>query len=351
MSENNNGSNNPTFIVEVSNLKKYFPIIRGLGRKVVGTLRAVDGVSFSIPAHNTLGLVGESGCGKSTVAKCVMRAHEPTDGQVLLRSNEKMVDITHLKESELRPMRRSFQMVFQDPYRSINPRVMVRYVVGESLYAFRVPNHEIDQRVEQLLTLVGLSPDMAGRYPYAFSGGQRQRIAIARALSMHPNLLVLDEPVSALDVSVQAQILNLLKELQNQLGLAYLFISHDLSVIRYMSDTIAVMYLGRILELGDSDTIFKRFQHPYTEMLMAALPDADPDSDWSVSKVVGEIDTLDVAGVITGCIFTKRCPYAQPQCHTTPPEYHNIAGPADNPHFIACHFPLLGDKASSNSMG
>jgi oligopeptide/dipeptide ABC transporter ATP-binding protein len=343
----NNGSHNSPLMLEVKDLKKHFPIIRGLGRKVVGTLRAVDGVSFSIPAHNTLGLVGESGCGKSTVAKCIMRAYEPTDGHVLLRSNEKMVDITHLRESELRPLRRSFQMVFQDPYRSINPRVMVRYVVGESLYAFRVPNHEIDQRIDQLLTLVGLSPDMASRYPYAFSGGQRQRIAIARALSMHPNLLVLDEPVSALDVSVQAQILNLLKDLQNQLGLAYLFISHDLSVIRYMSDTIAVMYLGRILELGDSDTIFKRFQHPYTEMLMAALPDADPDSSWSVGKVVGEINTLDVAGVITGCIFAKRCPYVKPECHTTLPEYRNIAGPDADPHFIACHYPLPGDIKTS----
>jgi peptide/nickel transport system ATP-binding protein len=335
-----------TPMLQVSNLKKHFPIIRGLGRKVVGILRAVDGVSFSIPAHNTLGLVGESGCGKSTVAKCIMRAIEPTDGQVCLHSNDEMVDITHLKESELRPIRRSFQMVFQDPYRSINPRVMVRSVVGESLYAFKIPKKEIDQRIEQLLTLVGLTPDMASRYPYAFSGGQRQRIAIARALSMHPNLLVLDEPVSALDVSVQAQILNLLKELQNELGLAYLFISHDLSVIRYMSDTIAVMYLGRILELGDSDTIFKRFQHPYTEMLMAALPDANPESAWSVGKVVGEIDTLDAAGAIAGCIFTKRCPYAQPQCHTTPPEYRNIADTADNPHFIACHYPLFVDQSA-----
>jgi peptide/nickel transport system ATP-binding protein len=348
MSANNIDSQKPTPMLEVNNLKKYFPIIRGLGRKVVGTLRAVDGVSFSIPAHITLGLVGESGCGKSTVAKCIMRALEPTDGQVRLRSNDEMVDITHLKESELRSLRRSFQMIFQDPYRSINPRVMVRSVVGESLYAFKVPKQEIVQRIEQLLTLVGLTPDMASRYPYAFSGGQRQRIAIARAISMNPNLLVLDEPVSALDVSVQAQILNLLKDLQNQLGLAYLFISHDLSVIRYMSDTIAVMYLGRIMELGDSDTIFKRYQHPYTEMLMAALPDADPDSDWSVSKVVGEIDTLDVAGVITGCIFTKRCPYAQPQCHTTSPEYRNIADTADYPHYVACHYPLPVDKLPIN---
>jgi peptide/nickel transport system ATP-binding protein len=340
MSDTNVLSDNQTLMLQVSNLKKHYAIIRGLSRKVVGNLRAVDGVSFSIPAHNTLGLVGESGCGKSTVAKCIMRAIEPTDGQVLLRCDDHMLDIAHMKESHLRPLRRSFQMVFQDPYRSINPRVMVRYVVGESLYAFKYPKTEIDQRVDQLLTLVGLTPEMAGRYPYAFSGGQRQRIAIARALSMEPHLIVLDEPVSSLDVSVQAQILNLLKELQGQMGLAYLFISHDLSVIRYMSDTIAVMYLGRIMELGDSDTIFKRFQHPYTEMLMAALPDANPESEWAGGKVVGEIDTLDAAGVIAGCIFTKRCPYAQPKCHTTPPEYRNIADPAESPHFVACHFPL-----------
>jgi peptide/nickel transport system ATP-binding protein len=348
MSDANVLSNQPTPMLQVSNLKKHFPIIRGLGRKVVGNLRAVDGVNFSIYAQNTLGLVGESGCGKSTVAKCIMRALEPTDGQVLLRCDNEMVDISHKKESELRPLRRSFQMVFQDPYRSINPRVMVRYVVGESLYAFKYPKKDIDQQVDQLLTLVGLTPEMASRYPYAFSGGQRQRIAIARALSMHPNLLVLDEPVSSLDVSVQAQILNLLKELQSQMGLSFLFISHDLSVIRYMSDTIAVMYLGRILELGDSDTIFKRHQHPYTEMLMAALPDADPDSNWSVGKVKGEIDTLDAAGVIAGCIFTKRCPYAQPTCHTTPPEYRNISVSSDNPHFIACHYPLPVAGLSEN---
>ncbi len=348
MSEQNASNDNTSPMLQVSDLKKHFPIIRGLGRKVVGTLRAVDDISFSIPARNTLGLVGESGCGKSTVAKCIMRALEPTDGQVLLNCENKMVDITHKKESELRPLRRSFQMVFQDPYRSINPRVMVRYVVGESLYAFKYPRKEIDQRIDQLLTVVGLTPEMASRYPYAFSGGQRQRIANARALSMQPNLIVLDEPVSSLDVSVQAQILNLLKELQNKMGLAYLFISHDLSVIRYMSDTIAVMYLGRILELGDSDTIFKRFQHPYTEMLMAALPDANPESSWSVGKVVGEIDTLDAAGVITGCIFTKRCPYAKPLCHSTPPENRNIADPAATPHFITCHYPLPSYRVESS---
>jgi peptide/nickel transport system ATP-binding protein len=351
MSDVNSVSKQLTPMLQVSNLKKHFPIIRGLGRKVVGNLRAVDGVNFSIYAKNTLGLVGESGCGKSTVAKCIMRALEPTDGQVLLRCEDEMVDIAHKRESELRPLRRSFQMVFQDPYRSINPRVMVRYVVGESLYAFKYPKKEIDLRVDQLLTVVGLTPEMASRYPYAFSGGQRQRIAIARALSMQPKLIVLDEPVSSLDVSVQAQILNLLKDLQNQMGLAYLFISHDLSVIRYMSDTIAVMYLGCILELGDSDTIFKHHQHPYTEMLMAALPDANPESDWSVGKVVGEIDTLDAAGVISGCIFSKRCPYVQPLCHTMPPDYRDIADPAENPHFVACHYPLPMDRLSINLNG
>lgn len=338
-------------IIEVINLKKHFPIIRGLNRKEVGSLRAVDGISFSIQPNMTLGLVGESGCGKSTVAKCIMRAYEPTDGKIILRVGGKKIDITHETEKTLRPLRKSFQMVFQDPYRSINPRVMVRYVVGESLYAFRIPSKEIDQQIDELLTIVGLSPEMASRYPYAFSGGQRQRIAIARALAMHPNLLVLDEPVSALDVSVQAQILNLLKDLQDQMGLAYLFISHDLSVIRYMSDMIAVMYLGCILELGNSETIFNHYQHPYTEMLLAALLDADPTSNWSVSKVVGEVNTLDTAERIHGCIFVKRCPYARPECHTISPEFRNIAPQGDPQHYIACHFPLSGNNLPINSKG
>ena len=340
MSDVKNANSNSMLMLKVTNLEKHYPIIGRLSREVVGILRAVDGVSFSIKTHETLGLVGESGCGKTTVAKCIMRAIDPDDGQVLLRSGNEMVDIAKMKESELRPLRRNFQMVFQDPYRSINPRVMVRYVVGESLYAFKYSKREIDDRVDELLELAGLTPEMAGRYPYAFSGGQRQRIAIARALAMQPSLMVLDEPVSSLDVSVQAQILNLLKDLQSKLGMAYLFISHDLSVIRYMSDTIAVMYMGHIVEFGDSDTVFRRCQHPYTEMLLAALPEADPESDWQANKVVGEAATLDIAGAVDRCVFAERCAYAKPICRTTLPEYRNIADPSEYPHFIACHYPL-----------
>lgn len=331
-------------ILKVENLKKHYPIIRGLNREVIGHIRAVDDVSFEIEKGQTLGLVGESGCGKSTTAKCIMRAMPSTDGKILIADQKSgtLVDITRLPEKELRPLRRNFQMVFQDPYRSINPRVLVRNVVAEPLIAFGYSKKEIDEIVPKLLEQAGLSPDMANRYPHAFSGGQRQRIAIARSLALNPQMIVLDESVSALDVSVQAQILNLLKDLQEELGLAYLFISHDLSVIRYMSDMIEVMYLGKILEYGTADAIFRKYAHPYTEMLLAALPDANPRSGWSVEKVAGEVDTMDAAGEIKGCIFAKRCAYAQPECHTETPEYRNIATTGEPEHYVACHHCLSG---------
>lgn len=324
-------------VLEVRDLRKLYPIIRGITRRKVGDIRAVDGVSFSIAPHGTLGLVGESGCGKSTVAKCIMRAVDFEGGSVKLRVEDGLIDISKMPEGELRPLRRHFQMVFQDPYRSINPRILVRNVICEPLKAFGYSTAEQRSMLDEILFQVGLQPDMADRYPHAFSGGQRQRIAIARAIALKPRLLVLDEAVSALDVSVQAQILNLLKDLQSELGMAYLFISHDLSVVRYMSDWVGVMYLGHIVEYTDADTIYRAPLHPYTKLLMSAIPDADPNSAWSPDVAKTEIDTMDAAKDQQGCIFCKRCEFAQDICHKQIPPFVNRSQ-TDKPHYVACHF-------------
>lgn len=323
-------------VLQVQNLKKHYPIIRGMGRNVVGHIRAVDGVSFSIPKRGTLGLVGESGCGKSTTAKCIMRAIDPTAGEILINDGKGMVDIAAMPEKDLRALRTRMQMVFQDPYRSINPRVLVRNVICEPMEAFGYDKGRMEARLEECVRQVGLGQEMVSRYPHSFSGGQRQRIAIARAISVKPELVVLDEAVSALDVSVQAQILNLLKELQAELSLSYLFISHDLSVIKYMSDYVGVMYLGRLVEYADADTLFERHAHPYTELLMRAVPDADPKSDWTPGKVSDEVDTMDASQDIPGCIFAKRCPYAMDICHTHSPAFKN-RGSEDKVHYVMCH--------------
>ncbi len=324
-------------VLEVRDLRKLYPIIRGLTRKKIGDIRAVDGVSFSIPSGGTLGLVGESGCGKSTVAKCIMRAHNFDGGSVNIQVDGRMVDISQMPEKELRPLRRHFQMVFQDPYRSINPRILVKDVVCEPLKAFGYSSTQQKELLDDILLQVGLQPEMADRYPHAFSGGQRQRIAIARAIALKPKLLVLDEAVSALDVSVQAQILNLLKDLQKESGMAYLFISHDLSVVRYMSDWVGVMYLGHLVEYTDAETIYTSPLHPYTNLLMSAIPDADPDSDWSPDVAKGEIDTMDASKEQQGCIFCKRCEFAQDICHKQIPPFVNRSQ-TDEPHYVACHF-------------
>ena len=320
-------------LLEVHNLKKYFPIERGLLRRVVGQVRAVDDVSLSIPAGKTLGLVGESGCGKTTLGRCVIRAIEPTDGQVLLRIDDRQADITGLDAKALRATRRHMQMVFQDPYASLDPRKTILDIVGEPLRVNKLARGEdLEQRVRQLVDLVGLDVKYLKRYPHAFSGGQRQRIGIARALSLHPSLIVCDEPVSALDVSVQAQILNLLQDLQSEFALTYLFIAHDLSVIQHISDQVAVMYVGKIVEQAETEELFLYPKHPYTEALLSAIPKPDPDSLLDEITLEGEVPSP--ANPPPGCYFHPRCQYAQQICQEEIPPLLEVSPD----HYAACHF-------------
>ena len=279
-----------TNLLEVHNLKKYFAIEKGLLRRVVGQVRAVDDVSLSIPAGKTLGLVGESGCGKTTLGRCVIRAIEPTAGQVLLRIDGQQADIIGLDAKKMRATRRHMQMVFQDPYASLDPRKTILDIFGEPLRVNKLAKgKDLEERVRQLVDLVGLDVKYLKRYPHAFSGGQRQRIGIARALSLHPSLIVCDEPVSSLDVSVQAQILNLLQDLQAEFSLTYLFIAHDLSVIQHISDQVAVMYVGKIVERAETEELFLRPKHTYTEALLSAIPSPDPDSMLDEIMLEGEV--------------------------------------------------------------
>src|SRR5437588_9552331 len=264
-------------ILDVRGLKKYFPMRRGLLQKTVGLVKAVDDVTFFVNRGETLSLVGESGCGKTTTARCILRAITPTAGQVLLSDNGALVDVATVPKSRLRSLRRQMQMIFQDPFSSLNPRMTLLDIVGEPLFVHGVGNlQERTDRVVEILRLVGLRPEYMRRYPHAFSGGQRQRIGIARALALHPRLIVADEPVSALDVSVQAQILNLLLELQERLGLTYLFVAHDLSVVKHISDRVAVMYVGQMVELADTRTLFAQPMHPYTSALLGSIPEPNP---------------------------------------------------------------------------
>ncbi len=320
-------------LLEVNGLRKYFPIRKGFLRKLVGHVRAVDGVSFTIDRGETLALVGESGCGKTTTARCITRALTPTEGQILFRTDGgSLVDVAALPRRRLRPLRRQMQMVFQDPFSSLNPRKTLLDIVGEPLLVNGMRNRrERVDRVAELLRLVGLRPEYLRRFPHAFSGGQRQRIGIARALALHPRLVVADEPVSALDVSVQAQILNLMLDLQEQLGLTYLFVAHDLSVVKHVSDRVAVMYVGRIVELAPAAPLFTTPRHPYTEALLSAVP--KPDPRLRAQRIVLEGEVADPAHPPSGCHFHPRCPYAVPICRTERPALESVA-PG---HFVSCH--------------
>ncbi len=323
-------------LLEVKGLRKYYPLQKGFLRKVVGQLRAVDDVSFRISEGQTLGLVGESGCGKTTVAKAVVRAVDPTEGQILVQDTGNVIDVAKLEGSELKKARRNIQMIFQDPNSSLNPRQRVRDIIGEPLLVNGVAKGKaLEKRVAELMDAVGLRPEHAIRYPHAFSGGQRQRIGIARALALNPKLIVCDEPTSALDVSIQAQILNLLKELQQEFCLTYLFISHDLGVVQHISNQVAVMYLGKLVELAPTRRLFSTPQHPYTEALLSVSPKPHPRYKGQIRILTGEVP--DPSQARNGCYFASRCPYAQEVCVTEAPPLRPVSD-SGREHLAACHF-------------
>ncbi len=318
----------PTPLLQVRNLKKYFPVKKGIFSKVVGYVKAVDDVSFDIMPGETLGMVGESGCGKTTAGRAILRLIEPTAGSVKFEGRE----VTTMGHEELRTIRRQMQIIFQDPYSSLNPRITVGGMLTEIIkfHKLRQTEAEIKDRVEELLQIVGLTPLHARRYPHEFSGGQRQRIGIARALSVEPKFIVCDEPVSALDVSIQSQVINLLEELQHKLGLTYLFIAHDLSVVEHISNRVCVMYLGKTVEVADYKALYRDPKHPYTEALLSAVPIADPDRERHRIILGGDVPSP--ANVPSGCYFHPRCPKAMPECSVVAPQLADL----DGGHYVSC---------------
>lgn len=323
-------------ILEITNLKKYFPIKRGVFGKISGYVKAVDDVSFYINEGETLGLVGESGCGKTTIAKTILRALNPDEGDIFMNLNDEFVNIAKLPKNQLKNLRKNIQMIFQNPFTSLNPRMKVKDIIGEPLFVNKIAKgKELESIVEELMDMVGLRREYLIRYPHVFSGGQRQRIVIARALALKPKLVVCDEPVAALDVSIRSQILNLLMDLQEQLNLTYLFISHDLSVVQHISDRVAVMYLGKIVEIADTETLFQQPKHPYTEKLLEAVPKPDPNIRADQLKPL-EGEVPDPANPPEGCYFHPRCPYAINICKKEYPKL-NIYSSVESEHLVACH--------------
>ena len=321
---------NQEVLVRVEGLKKYFSITRGLFQRHVGDVKAVDGLTFDIYRGETLGLVGESGCGKTTTGRTILQLYRATAGKIYLDD----IDLTTLKKSKLRQMRRRMQIIFQDPYASLNPRLTVGRIVGESMDIFgTAQGQEKKERVAELLNLVGLAPYFASRYPHEFSGGQRQRIGIARVLALKPDFIVCDEPIAALDVSIQAQVVNLLEKLQEQMGLTYLFIAHDLSMVRHISDRVAVMYLGKIVELTDKDSLYTSPQHPYTRALLSAVPIPDPVMERQRRRITLKGDVPSPSDPPVGCNFNTRCSVTTDTCFKVEPDLKEVS-PG---HWVACH--------------